>query len=507
MSSNTELAIKFSNEIYATQQDVKTELRTSLIDGIWSGILEYRSNFTQVLTLPHITGVKYSVCLTPKISERVNNIERKIMKLSMAYSKLLRNEANEYFDIKNKSEVLSSIARAYGLSVEPTVLTTISKSTGILLPPNLMILEKYNRCLNEIQNNFLNDIDENTYGEFYTYLMGTDDLTEYYRSKETVKYAQYQVNPTYIGVPVNAIEKSIEQLVNFISYSDVNLFVKAVCTFYYTYYVKPFESYSEEISILMLKKVLANNGYEGVVAMLNFEQLLEDKASLEKVITECQRSLDLTYLVDYVMKKIEYMFDDLNDDIAVSQREAVKKDMFQADVVENHVKPQQVQQTIQPQPVVQPKVEEKPIVQEFVREPEPSIDPIFTEEPVKEPQHVEPVKENTFIRPVQNTITGAQNVNFNQNIAISDVPTGLSEEEAAKLEVHLLEMNPNLSRAQAYFYARHCTIGMNYTIAQFKKEVGCAYETARSSMDNLVLLGYYKKEPYKNKFIYMPVKK
>ena len=66
-------------------------------------------------------------------------------------------------------------------------------------------------------------------------------------------------------------------------------------------------------------------------------------------------------------------------------------------------------------------------------------------------------------------------------------------------------MNPSLSRSQAFFYARHCTLGMSYTISQFKKEVGCAYETARTSMDNLVNLGYYRKEMLRNKFIYTPV--
>lgn len=493
MSSNLELASKFSNEVYATQDDVRKELKTSLIDGIWTNILQYRSNFSQSLSLPHVTGSKYSICLTPKITERVASIERKLTKLVLDYSKLQMNGATEYFDLKNSREVLSSIARVYGINVELTTIDTISKNTSILLPPALMILQKYTHCLNEIKHNYLSNIDENTFGDFYSILMGTDDLTEYYRSKETVRYAQYQVNPTYIGVPVNAIEKSVEQLINFINYSDVQLFVKAVCAFYYTYYVKPFESYSEEISILMLKKVLAGNGFDSIVPYLNFEVLLENKSELEKIITECQRSLDLTYLLDYVMKYIENSLGELSDDIVVSQREAVKKDMYQADTPIENNRPQ-------PQPVPQ-----QPVVQEFVRET-PIEEPV-KEEPQPVPQPVEEPVENVYVKPVQNTMVGAQNVNFNQNIAISNVPTGLSEAEAAKLEEHLLEMNPNLSRAQAFFYARHCTIGMCYTIAQFKKEVGCAYETARSSMDNLVLLGYYKKEPYKNKFIYMPVKK
>ena len=45
------------------------------------------------------------------------------------------------------------------------------------------------------------------------------------------------------------------------------------------------------------------------------------------------------------------------------------------------------------------------------------------------------------------------------------------------------------------------------TVDQYKKCVGCAYETARSSMNNLVLLGYYKKEILKKKFVYIPVKR
>lgn len=41
--------------------------------------------------------------------------------------------------------------------------------------------------------------------------------------------------------------------------------------------------------------------------------------------------------------------------------------------------------------------------------------------------------------------------------------------------------------------------------AQYKKLLHCAYETARTSMDNLVELGFYRKEKLNNKFIYTPV--
>ena len=96
---------------------------------------------------------------------------------------------------------------------------------------------------------------------------------------------------------------------------------------------------------------------------------------------------------------------------------------------------------------------------------------------------------------------------YTENIAVRRLSSGLTEEEATELEMHLLELHPDLKRNQAYFYARHCTIGMSYTISQFQRANKCAYETARTSMDNLVYLGFYKKELYKNKYVYIPVKR
>ena len=51
------------------------------------------------------------------------------------------------------------------------------------------------------------------------------------------------------------------------------------------------------------------------------------------------------------------------------------------------------------------------------------------------------------------------------DIALPKVPVGLSEEDAQKIETHLREMDPSLSKLEAYFYARHCTVGKYYTIS------------------------------------------
>ena len=84
------------------------------------------------------------------------------------------------------------------------------------------------------------------------------------------------------------------------------------------------------------------------------------------------------------------------------------------------------------------------------------------------------------------------------------MPVGLDESDANMVAQHLLELYPTLKKGQAEFYSKHCTLGKYYTIGMYKKENDCAYETARTSMDNLASLGFYKKENIRNKFVYTP---
>ena len=92
-----------------------------------------------------------------------------------------------------------------------------------------------------------------------------------------------------------------------------------------------------------------------------------------------------------------------------------------------------------------------------------------------------------------------------EQIAVSYIPPALDEKQALRLEQHLLELDPSLRKHEARFYARHCTLGKSYTIAQYKRMIGCVYETARTAMDHLVELGYYRKDSSNKKFIYTPI--
>ena len=263
---------KFSNEIYATKQDVSRALKTPLIDGFWTNILEYREQFFKVIKLKHIDGQSFQVCLTPEISSRINVLERKLSKIMINYSRLEANGTNRYFIYNSFKSELESIAKLYSINPTETDYKNIIGNNSSFVSSDISILKRYLDCLKDLERNSLQDIDDNTIGNFYSYLMGTDELTSYYRTKNVQnQYSRYQIGKIYLGVPPNVIENAVDQLIVYIENSNDSLFVKAVCTFYFLYYIKPFETYSEEIAMLLFKKVLSYNELGSVVAFINFE--------------------------------------------------------------------------------------------------------------------------------------------------------------------------------------------------------------------------------------------
>lgn len=461
--NNSEIAIKFSNEKYCTKKDVIDAMKTPLIDSYWNSILEYRSNFSVVLSLKHINNTPYSVCLTPIMVERVNSVERKLMRIMANYLKMDNLAEKSVFRVKSYVKILKNIAKKYKLDLNDSVIENIVNGNISTLSPDLMILNRYYQCLLEIEKNPDSSINDAVLSKFYSLLIGTSELTSYYRTQEVDNsISKVIIGRLYLGVPVSTIEKNMNMLFNFAENSHISMFIKAISAFYFIYYVKPFETYSEEIAQLTLKKILASNDIGGVAALLNFESIVDNKEQLENMILESQRTFDLTYIIDYILRKSDEYLDSVLNDVVQSQREVISNEIHQLEEMNILNKTSSVN-----------------------RSDEKSF------------ENINNSSNNKLVKPVD----------YSQSIAIANLPTGLSEDDALRLENHLMELNPNLSRGQAYFYARHCTLGMNYTISQYKKTLGCAYETARTSMDHLVYLGYYRKELLKNKYIYTPVKK
>ena len=69
----------------------------------------------------------------------------------------------------------------------------------------------------------------------------------------------------------------------------------------------------------------------------------------------------------------------------------------------------------------------------------------------------------------------------------------------------LLQSYPILRPFQVEFYLNHCRIGEFYTLRQFQEEERVVYETARTSMELLANLGFYRKSKSGKKFTFTPI--
>ena len=468
--ANANIPVRFTEEKYATKSEVSKELNIHFIDSIWSTILSYRSNFNRYLNLRTIENSRLSFCSCPTISDKVSAAERKITNLYSQYSKLTNN-LNDTNYLKNYyySEALKYLARQYDLDVTNEYLRTIVTGELKEISGQYKVLANYTEALKYIENGYVNSIDEDFLGDLYCKILGVINLDSFYRTAED-KHPENRViiDRIYTAAPVSSIEILMNALFDFIKTGSLSPLVKSIVAYYYVNYVKPFPKYNDELAVLLAKGILAHElGAFGVI--LPIETLLTTNVErIAKIFVEVQKTGDITYFVDYALDVITKICEEIGDHIVNLNATGLKSDFFKEDTPETPVS-------------------ETPVVEETVGVSE-----------VVETTEVETVKEVSKPKKIKVETKEEQ-------IAVSYIPTMIDEKEACRLEQHLLELDPSLKKGEAKFYARHCTLGKKYTIAQYKKAIGCVYETARTAMDHLAELGYYRKEQLKNKYVYSPI--
>ena len=434
--ANQDLALRFTNDLYATKSDVSKALNTSMIDAIWQHILQYRALFAIPLPVQTITKQPLTLHLTPVILEQIQSIERKMTKVLGYFSSL---QTLDHLPLNFSSSlipVLTPLADHYGASHAQRHLLAIIEGKEEERSQELIFVERYFSTIKVIASRRQTRLDEDFFGDMLVSLMGHDNLTSFYREKELTNRPRSLIGKVYESAPSSMVESMMHQLLAWISSSTLSPIILATVTLFYMNYVKPFEFYNDELSFLSFKNILIHSDYEMTPIFLAIESCIEDEA-FELRLLEVQKTFDVTYLLDFILPLLEKSLLQVLDGCVHMDRSLLKKEQRSS--------------------------------------PAPTI--------------VSPVVTSSF--PVSSS---------------PSIQHPLDEEiEANRVQENLLITHPDMKQLEAFFYARHRLIGKFYTIAQFKQKTGCAYETARTSMDHLVKLGYYRKEPFKNKFVYTPV--
>lgn len=513
--ATSELAIRFTENKYATRSEVSKELKMSLIDNIWSNILSYRSTFNHYLTIRSIEKNQLILCQCPSVSAMSNAAEMKLIRLMHEYSKLNPSNGDlAYFEDQCTILSLRALAKEYDLDVNDSYLRSLIHGELTAVSKENSVLVNYLEALRYVKASYLSPIDDDFLASLFSKITGIQEITSFYRQNEDRNHDnRVIIDRVYTCAPVRLIDEMMTSLFGFIANSSLNAASKAAIAYYYIVYVRPFDTFSDELALLIAKAILAHNDLGEVGALLPLESLLsQDQEDIARIFVEVQKTSDTTYFVNYMLKFIERKCEDMLDIIANAKATAMKRDFYRAEPEKQAMVPPAEPTFVAPSPVTYQAPVEQPVPQpESVAKPQefqqygifeqeqpkveakPTPQPVIEEKPA--PEVVAPKEETPKVVNQQPA----------EQIAVAYVPPVLDEKQASRLEQHLLELDPSLRKHEAHFYARHCTLGKNYTIAQYKKSIGCVYETARTSMDHLVELGYYRKEAVKNKNVYSPI--
>ena len=502
MPSN-ELAIRFTEGKYATKSEVGKELKMSMFDNIWSNILNYRSGYNRYLSIKSIEKNQLVVCFCPSVNALVNSADMKLIRLMKEQSRLsvTNGEVNRFED-ECLIRSLKYVAAEHQIEVSDNYLRSLIHGDIREASPDVRILTRYLDALNYVKKYHVNTIDVDFLAEIYSRLLGTSELTSFYRTTEDAnRENRVLIDRIYTSAPVYLIEGMMENLFAFISTSTLSAATKASIAYYYINYIRPFSTFSDEVALLIAKAILAHDGLSELGVLLPLESLLvEQQEEITRLFVEVQKTSDTTYFVNYSLKQMEGKCDDLFNYIAEMKASTIKQDFYRED---KPAPTQSVQQSLfdaisEPEPAPTP-VYVTPAQPTPVQPAPAPVQPAPQPQPVIEQPKVEEVK------PVVQPVVNEEPVSQQEQIAVAYIPPAIDEKQALRLEQHLLELDPSLRKHEARFYARHCTLGKSYTIAQYKRMIGCVYETARTAMDHLVELGYYRKDSSNKKFIYTPI--
>ena len=202
---------RFSNERYLTMNQVSRALGTTLIDDIWKEVLQYRNMFSVTIPLRTVERNRLRVVLTPKINDRLNQLDRRISRIQARIQEVYV-DANHQKALKTllTRDVLKTIAASYEINFHDGIVNQLINHNISVLNAWEMFLNDYYRGLELVAKSANLDFTEALLADVGR-LFNVPPLSNYiYRTTEIKTGRQVSViNHVHPHVPVNQISDAI----------------------------------------------------------------------------------------------------------------------------------------------------------------------------------------------------------------------------------------------------------------------------------------------------------
>lgn len=462
---------RFTDEEYLTKKMVASELRMSLIDGIWKSVNAYRmSNYAAASHLINRSKRPFHYVLTSAILSRLSAFDAELRELDAlcmnldesGYRSLAVACCARYAEACGEDFSSASSALKVGAYVGNGKTKGLGAYYGAL--------SRFSSLPHEDSDDFLDALSAELGIEEGTLYRDVDKKNIFTRLDAAWEYGD--------GVLSRDIPEFIEALRDYILDDPRPCFVKALVSLFYLDFISPFSKQSELLSYGYCKHVLFV-AYPHLAPLLPIEGAYRESEDHRDFTLSCLENNDLNYPIFEYIRFLSPRLRSIRDDLAKLEAE---------------------------RPILAEKAEEKPVKADEplpVAEEKPS--PI---EPLGQKEMEEPIEEKAE-KPKAAPVPRIDKLPESQpsELALYVPRSGLSEKELKEAARYIAETHPSLKRSQANFYVSHCAVNSYYTIADYKKWTRCAYETARTSMDKLAEEGFYRKLQIKNKYVYTPIKR
>ena len=483
-------AFEYTETKYLTRREISNEIGVKITDEMWNRVLNYRTSFYSSISLKDNDNKQLYVCLCPSLASKLNVIRTRLSRLGESFSRLNETSGDkQHFRLTNFTQDITLVAAIRNINIDSSRAKRLISSENPYddLEEGLL---NYVSCLKYVEEHLTSQIDDNYLADLYSLLTGNPELTSFYRNNEVEDDdSRAMVARIYNHAYVDNIETMMNSLFEYLNKSKDEPVLKALITYFYVNYVRPFEKNNEEIAVLLAKAAVTRSDAGEVGALIPLEFLFSSKLEYtKKNFQEILLTGDVTYFISPVLPFVENQIAQLLDLLNEYTVQELRQDFYQ----EEDNKVEEVKQIEEPAPKEEEKVE---IQKEVV---------IYKQEEIK-PQEI--VEEKPQEKMVEEADEENDDDEVFETIPVELIPPKIDEKEAKRLQEHLLELDYRLKKHEAYFFARHHALGSYYTIEQYKKTTKCVYETARTSMEHLVELGYYEKKKVGKKFVYTPKKR
>ncbi len=301
MKSN-EHGHRFSEDCYATKDEVRAVYNVENITNIWAEITTYRNYFAYETSLRDNEENHYQVCLNRSVLSSCYKLEKLWMK-DIATLNSFSLARRDSFVLSKKIQCLRAVSKTVtNTNLNNSTLQKIALHQIETIPTSLIEVDLYSKCLDSLASNPLARPEDII--SINNVLQGSNaEARPLFRSEDKNSTLSTLVLPKK-----EEIYDRLNELIEFLNDDELPLAVRFLGTIYYFEAVQPFEYLNQETASIVCKTLLSKNGLAPITNGVDIESICFSHSDRYYArLKEIQTSLDLTYMI---ANSLSFLFHD-----------------------------------------------------------------------------------------------------------------------------------------------------------------------------------------------------